>query len=108
MNRKRREKERARQFGDLAAWVRNRPCEVCGGWGEPAHVKTRRNAGAWLELPDGTRVGNMVSLCRDHHTQQHAMGIHTFEARHGIDMEAIARDYGERFERGEEGCALPF
>jgi hypothetical protein len=31
-----------------------------------------------------------VPLCRDHHREQHAIGIQTFEATYGLDLAAIA------------------
>lgn len=46
-----------------------------------AHVKSRGAGG-------GDETG--VSLCREHHTEQHAIGIDTFQHRHGIDLLAIA------------------
>jgi hypothetical protein len=36
-----------------------------------------------------------VPLCRLHHQEQHAVGLRTFEARHGLDLTAVARRLSE-------------
>jgi hypothetical protein len=33
---------------------------------------------------------NTISLCRDHHAEQHRIGEQSFEKRHGIDMRRLA------------------
>lgn len=98
-----------RQFGDLAAYVRDLECLVCGAWGvDPAHVRTRgAGHGAWIELPDGTVVGNVSRLCREHHDEQGRIGIDAFNERHGVDMEADARAIGDDFRNGIDRRALP-
>jgi len=52
---------------------RNKPCEVCGHHGpsDPHHIISRGAGG------DDTR-DNLISLCRSHHTQIHAIGSSTF------------------------------
>lgn len=105
-NPERRKTELERQFGDLAAFVRWEPCAVCGQWSDPAHVRARRNAGAWRKLADGRVVGNIVPFCREHHDQQGNIGIATFEQRHGLDLEDLAEKIGERCKAGEEPTLL--
>lgn len=109
VNLDRRESDRERQFGELAEYVRNRGCAVkgCRRWAEPAHVRTRRNAGAWVEI-DGEQVGNIAPLCHHHHREQHRIGIRSFEARHGLDLEEVARRTGEEYLRAGDTSTLPY
>lgn len=109
-NEKRAQAERERQFGELAEYVRSLPCAVkgCRGFAEPAHVHTRRNAGAWRELPTGERVGNIVPLCSWHHREQHRIGVRSFEAAHGVDLEAVARRVGEQHLDLGDTSPLPY
>jgi hypothetical protein len=37
-----------------------------------------------------------ISLCREHHAEQHRIGETAFEARHGIDMHALAELFARR------------
>lgn len=46
-----------------------------------AHIKTVGSGG------DDT---GGVSMCRRHHAEQHTLGIETFQAKHGIDLWALA------------------
>ncbi len=52
---------------------------------EFAHAVKTRGAG-------GHDSGG-VSLCTSHHHEQHAIGIETFQRRHGIDLSAIAAEF---------------
>jgi hypothetical protein len=36
---------------------------------------------------------NTISLCRDHHAEQHRIGEASFEKRHGIDMADLAEAF---------------
>jgi len=82
---------RAKQFGAQADLCRGLPCYVCRAPApsDPAHVRTR---GA-----HGQDRANVVPLCREHHLQQHAYGIASFEARMSarygwpVDLAAEAR-----------------
>lgn len=87
---KRNEARRARlfteQFGSTAfvKWVRMQSCVVpgCGAWpAEAAHV-TSRGAGGTAE--------DIVPLCSWHHNEQHRSGIDTFQAKHKVDLKALA------------------
>lgn len=94
MNEDRVRRERERQFGRLAAFVRHLPCLVCGGYpSEAAHVRARRMWGAWL--PDG--AGNIVPLCHGCHAEQHRIGVISFQAVHSIDLAGAAREAGMWF-----------
>ena len=65
-------------------WMSEHCCVICGHPGcDPAHLKSRGAA--------GDDVGNVVPLCRKHHTEQHAMGWPAFRfvyARVNFDLEA--------------------
>lgn len=95
-NRKRAAKRRVEDFGDLAAFVRTLPCCVRGCKAsdiDPAHVRARRNAHAWLEV-DGELVGNIAPICRGHHTgapggprrPQHQIGVRAFEQENALEL----------------------
>ena len=56
-----------------------------------AHVSTSNNRGAGLKPSDAYTI----SLCHSHHMEQH-QGTRTFEAKHGINMLALAREFYER------------
>lgn len=74
----------AEDFGALAAFARTLPCIVdgCAQETEAAHVKSRGAGGhAWIESA-GVQVGNIAPLCREHHAEQHRIGIVTFDRRH--------------------------
>ena len=109
INRDRRNARRECDFGDLAEHVRTLPCLVCGRSPvDPAHVRSRGAGGhAWIEgsldvhgVPFPIRVGNIVPLCRAHHTEQHASGIRTFERAHRLDLAAEAERIGREFAGG--------
>ena len=69
------------------AWIRTQPCIICGRDAEPCHVRSR-GAG-------GTDLGNIVPMCRIHHTEQHKIGIKTFQAKWRVDMVALALQYAQ-------------
>jgi hypothetical protein len=89
VNRKRRAKLTARQFGDHAEYIRSLPCVIRGmdagecGPSEAAHVRSRGAGGTAADL---------VPLCLRHHAEQHVTGIETFQERYEIDLRAIAAD----------------
>lgn len=37
-----------------------------------------------------------ISLCRDHHAEQHRIGEVTFELRHKIDLASLAEEFFRR------------
>lgn len=76
------------------AWVRSHQCSVPGCALMPieaAHVRIGTDGGM------ATKPGDAwcISLCRDHHTQQHNMGERSFEAAHKIDMKALAQAFAK-------------
>ena len=77
----------ARRDPAYAKWVRSGLCligEQCFGTGvEACHVKTR-GAG-------GDDRGNLVPLCRQHHREQHTIGIRSFGRKYGVDLLAHAQ-----------------
>lgn len=94
VNGPRRRRALARDFGDLAVFVRTLPCCVagCGRDSVPAHVVGRSRGHAWLEV-DGAKVGNIAPLCCGHHTgapgftrPQHTVGIPTFERENRLEL----------------------
>jgi hypothetical protein len=86
-NHERRAALKAEQFGPCAVMARTLPCCVrtCDEPppSEAAHVRSR-GAG-------GRDRANVAPLCRDHHREQHTIGIVSFEAEHDLDLEAVAR-----------------
>lgn len=100
VNKARRKKSHARNYGDLGDWVRGQTCAVgpCHKPSVPAHVKGKRAYGAWLTCPHtGELVGNICNLCNDHHNEQHQHGIQTFNKKYGLVMADVAREIGEQF-----------
>lgn len=74
----------ARAFGSIerVEWMHTVGCSVCSrGPVEIAHAKSRGAGGTSADT---------LPLCREHHHEQHAVGIRTFEAKYGIDMTAAA------------------
>ena len=73
------------------AWVRGHHCCACGSATavECAHVRTGTDGGTGLKPSDKWTI----SLCKDCHTFQHAIGEALFEAEHGINMKALAEAF---------------
>jgi len=72
-------------------WVRSHRCSVPGCQLMPievAHVNTAANRGMSRKASDAFTV----SLCRDHHAESHR-GERTFEAKHGINLMDLAREF---------------
>jgi hypothetical protein len=83
-SRQRRIDRHAAAYGTHAAVVRAMDCLVRGCRVRPvqaAHVKSRGAGGTWRDL---------IPLCWRHHGEQHAVGVRTFAARHGLDLAAAA------------------
>lgn len=55
---------------------------------ECAHVRRAANSGTGMKPSDAYTV----SLCREHHAESHR-GEKTFEARHGVDLMSLAREF---------------
>jgi hypothetical protein len=75
-------------------FVRSHNCCVPGCSGRPievAHVRNGSGAGISQKPSDW----HTLSLCRDHHSEQHRIGEQSFEKRHGIDMTELAREFAK-------------
>jgi hypothetical protein len=100
---KRKNKERKRklfeeQFGERAEFARGFPCiiEGCNQWPtQAAHVKSR-GAG-------GKAESNIVSLCLHHHTEQHQLGILTFQTKYQIDLQSHAERIESLYQKHGKG-----
>lgn len=76
-------------------WVRQHACCVPGCDRRPieaAHVRTGTGGGIGMK-PDDTWV---ISLCQDHHREQHQIGERAFEARRGISMRDLAQEFAAK------------
>lgn len=74
------------------AWVRRHHCSVPGCARLPiecAHVRIGTDGGIALKPSDRF----CISLCQSHHAEQHHIGEAAFEARHDIDLLAIAGEF---------------
>jgi len=94
VNRKRKAKRHAAQFGPQAQWCREQPCWVCNRPppSDPHHVVSR-GAGGTDE--------HTVPLCRTCHTLTHAR--HGGKRLNGADLVASARDIARRQPWGRDG-----
>jgi hypothetical protein len=83
--------KRARSPAHLS-FVRGHECSVSGCKGVPievAHVRVGTDGGTGLKPSDNWTI----SLCREHHQEQHAIGEPAFEARRRINMKDLAREF---------------
>jgi Putative HNHc nuclease len=101
VNPKRAKARKTRDFGEYAEWIARQPCVVKPSlrWlrTEAAHVRSR-GAGGHAE-------GNLVSLCRVHHQEQHDIGIKSFQAKYRLDLKAIAASLWATYQAQTEGMA---
>lgn len=85
------------------AWVRGHACVVPGCDGRPiecAHVRSGTDGGMGVKPSDIWTV----SLCRDHHTEQHRIGEPAFERAAGINLKRLAAEFARRSpHRGKMG-----
>lgn len=72
-------------------YVASMDCLAChkNGLSDPAHVKSR-GAG-------GRDRGNTVPLCRAHHTEQHTIGIKSFELQYNLSLKTEAKRIGKAY-----------
>ena len=95
--------KRATRWRSLAhcTYVRSHECCVPGCTARPIEVAhVRRGSGAGVgQKPDDW---NTISLCRDHHADQHRIGEQSFERRHGIDMRELADKFCEKSPRAQQ------
>lgn len=70
------EKQKRYEHAEHLKFIRTLPCFICGKRpSDPDHVKTVGSGG-----PDS--LSNLNALCRNHHTERHAMGIKSFWAKY--------------------------
>lgn len=75
-------------------FVRSHECCVPGCEARPievAHVRTGTGGGMGVKPSDRWAI----SLCRDHHGEQHRIGEGTFSVTHGINMKALAEAFAK-------------
>lgn len=102
-NSQRRVREFARAYGsrERLAWVKAQPCCVSGNLGniDAAHVRTggvgRKADACWT-----------VPLAHDLHLLLHQHGKATFERAYGVDLDTLARETEERWQRHLIGWPL--
>jgi hypothetical protein len=73
-------------------WVGEHYCSVPGCQVMPievAHVRYGTDGAMGMKPSDAF----VISLCREHHSEQHRIGEQSFEVRHGISMLAKAREF---------------
>lgn len=58
---------------------------------EVAHVRNGSGAGVG-QKPDDFFT---ISLCRDHHSEQHRIGERSFEKLHGVNMLSLAEEFAK-------------
>ena len=59
---------------------------------ECAHVRLGTDGGTSLKPSDRWTI----SLCADHHREQHSLGEATFEKKYGVDLVELAEAFAER------------
>ena len=77
------------------AWVRRHRCSVAGCESLPiecAHVRAGTDGGMSLKPSDRWTL----SLCREHHAEQHRIGEGAFEERYGLDLVSLAQEFARR------------
>ena len=77
------------------AWVRRHHCSVPGCLLVPiecAHVRRGTDGGVALKPSDRW----VISLCRDHHAEQHRIGESAFAERYELDLLELAREFARR------------
>lgn len=76
-------------------FVRGHACSVPGCQGGPiefAHIRSAANAGTGLKPGDASGI----SLCCNHHAEQHHIGQPAFARKYAVDLEAIAAEFARR------------
>ena len=77
------------------AWVRRHRCCVPGCLNariECAHVRIGTDGGTGIKPSDRWAI----SLCRDHHREQHRIGERAFQRRYQIDLYDMALEFARR------------
>lgn len=92
----RKEPKRSKRWRSTAHcnFVRDHHCCVPGCMNKPievAHIRTGSDAGMGRKPSDFFTV----SLCQDHHSEQHRKGESTFQADHRINLMALADEFAK-------------
>ena len=77
------------------AWVRRHQCSVRGCQGHPiecAHVRCGTDGGLGIKPSDRWTI----SLCRQHHLEQHEIGEPAFEAKYELDLVQLAKEFARK------------
>ncbi|WP_443025912.1 DUF968 domain-containing protein [Sphingomonas sp. RB1R13] len=77
------------------AWVRSHYCSIPGCMSrsiECAHVRRGTDGGMALKPSDVWTI----SLCSNHHEEQHRLGEHRFERKYGLDLRELALNFAKR------------
>ena len=88
-------KKTSRTCAAHRAWVRRHRCSVRGCLGLPiecAHVRKGTDGGAGLKPSDHWTI----SLCQQHHLEQHGMGEPAFAAKYDLDLVYLAKEFAKR------------
>lgn len=82
-------------------FVRGHECCVPGCPGRPIEVAHLRNG---TDAAMGRKASDWftISLCRDHHAEQHRIGEPPFQRLHGIDMHALAAEFASASPKAAE------
>ena len=86
-------------------WVKSHGCCVpgCGATSvDFAHLRSSGNAGMGQKPHDIFGV----SLCRNHHDEQHNLGLDAFDRKYAIDLRALAAEFARRSPDAEMRGAL--
>ena len=73
-------------------WVKSHGCCVPGcdaASVDFAHLRSCANAG--MDQKPHDIFG--VSLCRNHHIEQHSLGVDAFDRKYGVDLWALAAEF---------------
>lgn len=85
----------ARSCAAHRAWVRKHQCSVPSCLALPiecAHVRSGTDGGTGLKPSDRWAI----SLCANHHREQHWLGEPRFEAKYSLDLNALATEFFSR------------
>jgi hypothetical protein len=77
------------------AWVRRHKCSVTGCETLPvecAHVRKGTDGGVGLKPSDRW----VISLCRNHHAEQHRLGEVEFSKVHGLNLVTLASEFARQ------------
>jgi transcription elongation factor Elf1 len=83
--------EQGRRSPAHRAWVRGFACCACGSTTavECAHVRVGTDGGMGMKPSDRW----CISLCKDCHARQHAMGERTFADAYQLDLKKLAGEF---------------